>query len=245
MLGLKLSRRLQHIGFSSYSDYYHYLIKPGEKRELKHLINIITIDQTGFFRGKQQLEILSKRILPEIVLRKIEKKYIRIWSSGCATGQEPYSLIMLVYEMDNVDTYWDIKILATDVNTYSLKIAYLGKYRADQVTEIPPAYLAKYFRRESMGGEESFWIKESLKERLIFRRLNLLMSVNRPKGLIDLILCRNVMIYFDSATKKKIIDQFYRLLEPEGYLCLGLSESLLGIDDRFELIEKAIYRKKE
>ncbi|MDI6687335.1 MAG: CheR family methyltransferase, partial [Desulfobacterales bacterium] len=153
MLGLKLSRRLQHIGFSSYSDYYRYLLKPEQKKELRHLINIITIDQTSFFRGKQQLEILSKHILPEIVLQKIEKKHIRIWSSGCATGQEPYSLIMLVYEMDNVDTSWDIKILATDVNTYSLKIAYLGKYRADQVTEIPPAYLAKYFRRESIGGE--------------------------------------------------------------------------------------------
>ena len=244
-LGLKMSHRLQHIGFSSYSDYYHYLIKPGEKRELKHLINIITIDQTGFFRGKQQLELLHKRILPEIAHRKIEKKRIRIWSSGCSTGQEPYSLIMLVYEMDNVDISWDIKILATDVNTYSLKIAYLGKYRSDQVAEIPPAYLAKYFRRENIGDEEVFWIKESLKKSLIFRRLNLLMPANRLKELIDLILCRNVMIYFDSATKKKIIDQFYRLLEPEGYLCLGLSESLLGVDDRFELIEKAIYRKKK
>jgi len=245
MLGLKLSRRLQHIGFSSYSDYYHHLIKPGEKRELKHLINIITIDQTGFFRGKQQLDILRERILPEIVWRKIEKKRIRIWSSGCSTGQEPYSLIMLVCELDNIDISWDIKMLATDVNTYSLKIAYLGKYRADQVTEIPPAYLAKYFRKESVGGKEVFWIKESLKKSLIFRRLNLLMSANRLKGLMDLILCRNVMIYFDPATKKKIVDQFYRLLEPEGYLCLGLSESLFGIDDRIELIEKAIYRKKE
>jgi chemotaxis protein methyltransferase CheR len=244
MLGLKLSRRLQHIGFSSYSDYYHYLLRPELVRELRHLINIVTIDQTDFFRGKQQLEILHKRILPEIVWQKIEKKRIRIWSSGCSTGQEPYSLIMLVYEMDNVDISWDIKMLATDVNTYSLKIAYLGKYRADQVTEIPPAYLAKYFRKERSGGEDVFWIKESLKERLIFRRLNLLMSVNQLKRPIDMIFCRNVMIYFNSATKKKIIDQFYHLLEPKGYLCLGLSESLLGIDDRFELIERAIYRKK-
>ena len=243
-LGLKLSRRLQDLGISSYFDYYRYLLKPEGVRELRHLINIVTIDQTSFFRGEKQFEILRERILPEIIRRKIEKKRIRIWSSACSTGQEPYSLAMLVYEMDNMDISWDIKILATDANTQSLKIAYLGEYRGDQVAEVPPAYLAKYFHKESKGGEEIFRINGSLKKRLIFRRLNLLMSINRLTEPIDLILCRNVMIYFDSATKKKIIDQFYRLLELKGYLCLGLSESLLGIDDRFDLIERAIYRKK-
>ena len=244
IFGLKLSRRLQDLGFSSYIDYYRYLLKPKGVRELRYLIDIVTIGQTSFFRGENQLEILRKRILPEVIRRKIEKKRIRIWSSGCSTGQEPYSLAMLVYEMDNMDISWDIKILASDANTYSLKIAYLGEYRGDQVAGVPPAYLAKYFHKESKRGEEIFRIKESLKERLIFRRLNLLMSINRIKGPIDLILCRNVMIYFDSATKKKIADQFYNLLEPKGCLCLGLSESLLGIDNRFSLIERAIYRKK-
>lgn len=244
IFGLKLSRRLQDMGLSSYIDYYYYLLKPEGERELQHLINIVTIDQTSFFRGENQFEILRKRILPEVIQQKIEKKRIRIWSSGCSTGQEPYSLAMLVYEMDNMDISWDIKILASDANTYSLKIAYLGEYRGDQVAGVPPAHLVKYFHKESKGGKEIFRIKESLKKRLIFRRLNLLMSTNQLKGPIDLILCRNVMIYFDSATKKKVTDQFYHLLEPRGYLCFGLSESLLGIDDRFDLIERAIYRKK-
>ncbi|MBC8199649.1 MAG: hypothetical protein H8E80_06345 [Desulfobacteraceae bacterium] len=244
LLGLKLSRRLQDLGLSSYFDYYHYILKPEGAKELQRLVNIITIDQTSFFRGEKQFEILRKRILPEVIQRKIEKKRIRIWSSGCSTGQEPYSLAMLIYEMDNVDMSWDIKILATDANTRSLKIAYLGRYRGDQVAEVPPAYLTKYFHKESRGGEEVFRIKESLKKTLIFRRLNLLMSINQLKGPIDLILCRNVMIYFDSATKKKVTDQFYNLLGPKGCLCLGLSESLFGIDDRFALIGRAIYRKK-
>ena len=244
MLGLKLSRRLQDLGLSSYFDYYHYILKPESVKELQCLVNIITIDQTSFFRGEKQFELLRERILPELVQRKTEKKRIRIWSAGCSTGQEPYSLAMLVYEMDNVDISWDIKILATDANTYSLKIAYFGRYESDQVSDVPSDHLIKYFRREISEGEEAFRIKKSLKERLIFRRLNLLVSINQLKGPIDLIFCRNVMIYFDSATKKRIIDQFYQLIEPEGYLCLGLSESLLGIDDRFSLIEKAIYRKK-
>ncbi|MBW2568441.1 MAG: protein-glutamate O-methyltransferase CheR [Deltaproteobacteria bacterium] len=244
MLGLKLFHRLQDLGFSSYFDYYCYILKPEGAKELQRLINIITIDQTSFFRGEKQFELLRERILPELVQRKTEKKRIRIWSSACSTGQEPYSLAMLVYEMDNVDISWDIKILATDANTYSLKIAYFGRYKSDQVVEVPSDYLIKYFHKEISESEEVFRIKKSLKERLIFRRLNLLVSINRLKGPIDLIFCRNVMIYFDSATKKKIIDQFYHLIEPGGYLCLGLSESLLGIDDRFILIERAIYCKK-
>lgn len=244
MLGLKMSHRLQDLGLSSYFDYYHYILKPERAKELQRLVNIITIDQTSFFRGEKQFEILRERVLPELVQRKTEKKCIRIWSSGCSTGQEPYSLAMLVYEMDNVDISWDIKILATDANTQSLKIAYFGRYKSAEVAEVPSDYLIKYFRREISKGEEVFRIKKSLKDRLIFRRLNLLVSINRLKGPIDLIFCRNVMIYFDSATKKKIIDQFYNLLEPEGYLCLGLSESLFGINDRFSLVERAIYRKK-
>ncbi|MCK4620278.1 MAG: hypothetical protein KAT52_10055, partial [Desulfobacterales bacterium] len=125
----------------------------------------------------------------------------------------------------------------------SLKIAYLGRYSKKQVADIPSKYLKKYFHKESVGEEESFQIKEVLKKKLIFRRLNLLMSINRIKGPVDMIFCRNVMIYFDGRTRKMISDQFYHLLDPKGYLCLGLSESLFGIDDRFKLIESSIYRK--
>ena len=140
---------------------------------------------------------------------------------------------MLVNEMAGIDMSWDIKILATDINTYSLKIAYLGRYSKKQVKDVPAKYLKKYFNKELLGQEEFFQIKELLKKRLIFRRLNLLMSINRIKGPVDMIFCQNVMIS----------DQFYRLLGPKGYLSLGLSESLFGIDDRFKLIESSIYRK--
>ena len=150
---------------------------------------------------------------------------------------------MLVNEIAGIDMSWDIKILATDINTYSLKIAYLGRYSKKQVEDVPAEYLKKYFLKELVGQEEFFQIKEFLKKRLIFRRLNLLMSINRIKGPVDMIFCQNVMIYFDAGTRKMISDQFYRLLGPKGYLSLGLSESLFGIDDRFKLIESSIYRK--
>ena len=243
IFGVKLAHRLRQLGLTSYFAYYRYLLKPEGIKELRYFVNTVTIDKTEFFRGERQFKFLREHILPELIRQKNKKKRIRIWSSGCSTGQEPYSIAMLVNEMAGIDISWDIKILATDINTDSLKFAYLGRYSKKQVADIPSNYLKKYFYKESAGEEESFQIKEGLKKKLIFRRLNLLMSINRIKGPVDMIFCRNVMIYFDARTRKMISDQFYRLLEPKGYLCLGLSESLLGIDDRFKLMETAIYSK--
>lgn len=243
ILGIKLAHRLRQLGLTSYFAYYRYLLKPEGIKELQHLANTVTIDTTEFFRGKRQFKLLREHILPELIRQKNKKKRIRIWSSGCSTGQEPYSIAMLVNEIAGIDMSWDIKILATDINTYSLKIAYLGRYSKKQVEDVPAEYLKKYFLKELVGQEEFFQIKEFLKKRLIFRRLNLLMSINRIKGPVDMIFCQNVMIYFDAGTRKMISDQFYRLLGSKGYLSLGLSESLFGIDDRFKLIESSIYRK--
>jgi chemotaxis protein methyltransferase CheR len=243
ILGVKLAHRLRQLGLTSYFAYYRYLLKPEGIKELQHLANTVTIDTTEFFRGKRQFKLLREHILPGLIRQKNKKKRIRIWSSGCSTGQEPYSIAMLINEMAGIDMSWDIKILATDINTYSLKIAYLGRYSKKQVEDVPAKYLKKYFYKELVGQEEFFQIKELLKKRLIFRRLNLLMSINRIKGPVDMIFCQNVMIYFDAGTRKMLSDQFYRLLGPKGYLSLGLSESLLGIDDRFKLIESSIYRK--
>ncbi|MBU4288069.1 MAG: hypothetical protein KKI12_07860 [Proteobacteria bacterium] len=243
ILGVKLASRLRQLGLTSYLAYYRYLLKPEGIKELRHLVNTVTIDTTEFFRGEQQFKFLREHILPELIQQKNKKKRIRIWSSGCSTGQEPYSIAMLANEMAGIDMSWDIKILATDINTDSLKIACLGRYSKKQVKDIPSKYLKKYFRKELVGEKEIFQIKEVLKKKIIFRRLNLLMSINRIKGPVDMIFCRNVMIYFDNRTRKMISDQFYRLLEPKGYLCLGLSESLIGIDNRFKPVESAIYCK--
>ncbi len=245
ILSTRLANRLQKLGLTSYHAYYRHLLKPEGTKELRHLINIVTIDKTEFFRGNQQLIRLREHILPDLIQQKKlsnEKRSIRIWSSGCSTGQEAYSIAMLINET-GIDTSWDIKFLATDINTYSLKIAYLGRYSKKQVEDVPDKYLQKYFHKKSVGKEEIFQIKEVLKKKIIFRRLNLLMSINRIKGPIDIIFCRNVMIYFDNQTRKRVSDQFYRLLSPKGYLCLGIPESLLGIDNRFELMESSIYCK--
>ena len=145
---------------------------------------------------------------------------------------------------------WDIKILATDVDTNMLKIAFRGEYSGDQVSDVPPEYLLQFFSvlirmKEKIYKEKIYKVKEGPRSRLVFRKLNLLQTPFPLQGPLDLILCRNVMIYFDAQTKEKIIDEFHRLLGENGYLCFGFSESLFGKDNRFSFIKSAVYRKKK
>jgi chemotaxis protein methyltransferase CheR len=142
------------------------------------------------------------------------------------------------------DHTWDIRILASDIDTDALKFAYRGLYTKESIKQVPTEYLNRYFRRGTGKDSGSFQVNEALKNRLLFRRLNFV-DFNFPfKSPVDIIFCRNVMIYFDTEVKKRLIDNFFRLLEPDGFLCLGTSESLIGVDDRFALVGHFVYQKR-
>ena len=244
-LGREMAPRLRKLGLESHASYYRFLQKPEGSEEVQHLINIVTINQTSFFRGIRQFELLRDQIIPEIFQRKKKNKQIRIWSAGCSAGQEPYTMAMLVEKMAPIDlSEWDIKILATDVDTNLLKIAFTGEYSREEVSSVPPAYLLRFFSVVKRKKDTFYKVKEGPRSRLVFRKLNLIETPYPLKGPLDLILCRNVMIYFDAQTKEKIIDEFHRLLGENGCLCFGFSELLLGTDKRFTRIRSAAYRKK-
>lgn len=240
----KLVSRVRQLGLESYDAYYHYLLhdKKGE-RELRQLINAITIDQTEFFRHTKQFEHLANIILPQIATQKEGAKKLRIWSAGCSTGEEAYSIAMVVNEIFGGDDTWDIRILASDIDTDALKFAYQGLYPKDCVEKVPSEYLSTYFT-EAVGREgKVYCVRDALRKNLLFRRLNFVDPAFPFKSLVDIIFCRNVMIYFDTELKKKLIDNFFNILQPDGFLCLGSSESLIGVDDRFTLVGHAIYQK--
>ncbi|MBW2019184.1 MAG: protein-glutamate O-methyltransferase CheR [Deltaproteobacteria bacterium] len=241
----KLASRLSRLGLTSYNAYYRYLLHDKEGGlELRQLINTITVDQTAFFRDAKQFELLASIVLPQIAVQKNATKKLRIWCAGCATGQEAYSIAMLVSEMLERKGTWDYKILATDIDTDALKFAYKGKYPMDCVQPIPLEYLDRYFKRSDGKASEFFTVRECLKKNLLFRRLNFVHFNFVFKNPVDIILCRNVMIYFDTETKKKLIDNFFRIMHQDGFLCLGASESLIGVDERFILVGHSIYQKK-
>ncbi|MDY6952065.1 MAG: CheR family methyltransferase [Thermodesulfobacteriota bacterium] len=240
----KLGARLAHLGLDRFISYYRYLLR-GRRgaEELRELINTITVDQTEFFRHARQFELLANIVLPQMERQKRDRKKLRIWSAGCATGQEAYSIAMVVNEAFGGEESWDIKILASDIDTSSLRFAQKGTYSSESIKHVPQEYVDKYLDRGTVKGAGFYTVKQVLREVILFRRLNFTESRFPFRTPVDIVFCRNVLIYFDAELKKRLIDRFFRILQRQGFLCLGASESLIGLDERFTLVGHSTYQK--
>ena len=230
-----LQIRMRALLISSYTDYVDYLIGFGETRnEIKKLISLLTVGETQFFRYPIQIDLFRKRLLPDLIDRNRDSKVLRIWSAGCSTGEEPYTLAILLREYFPQLQDWTIRILATDINRRSLKAAREGIYSQRSVRQIPPEVLERYFTR--IGNV--YALNPDIKELVTFRELNLMENVypSAENGTrkTDLLLCRNVMIYFQLPTIQEIITRFSQCLQAGGYLMLGHAERLHDPTGRFE-----------
>lgn len=235
-----INERVKKTKIENVKDYYNFLrFHPaGKENEFREFLNFITIRETHFFRNPPHFKVLESKILPEIK----NKKRIRIWSAGCSTGEEPYSIAISV--MGNIPDLRDkkIEILASDISQYALKIAKEGVYEKRSVKHTDEKLLKKYF----IEREGKYYLKEEVKKFVNFFYHNLITDVY-PSS-FDLIFCRNVTIYFDKDTTKKVIEKFYLNLKDGGYLVIGHSESLYRINEKFELVdldEAFVYRKSE
>ncbi len=236
----RLIKRLRELKLDNYQQYYDYLIENYDREKIS-FINAITTNKTDFFRENDHFEFMKKKVLPDFD-RKNEKE-IRIWSAGCSTGEEPYSIAMTLSEYYSGKKHPEFLILATDIDTQVLARASEGIYPADHLSGVDPAYLKKYFIQSNKGGMLMYTVDESLKKSVYFRRLNLLEKEYPMKKQFDIIFCRNVIIYFDRDTQRKLFAKYYDYLKDDGYLLIGHSENLSGITDRFTLIGRTIYRK--
>ena len=228
----RLQNCLRRLQIDNFKDYY-YFIKYNDRgqEEFSCLIDLLTIHETYFFREDQQLKAFSDEILPELVATRAAGQSLRIWSAGCSTGEEAYTLSMLIEENDALKD-WNIEIFATDISQRVLQSARRGIYSSSSLRAINPYYLSKYFHKEERG----YRIEDRVKKKVIFFHLNLLDS--DKMGLIfslDVIFCRNVIIYFDHRAKKKIIAMFFQKLNKGGFLMLGHSESLINLSTAFSL----------
>ncbi|TYP00136.1 CheR-type MCP methyltransferase [Geothermobacter ehrlichii] len=234
ILEKRLGRRLQHLRLNNYKDYYYYLrYNAARDQELTELINLLTTNETYFFREEFQLRSFSEEIVPEICRRKQEKgeRRIRIWSAGCSTGEEPYTIAMLLLENRAVQG-WQIEIIGTDISQRVLQVARKGLYGESSFRSTPERYRQRHFRPQ----DGKWLIDDSVKRLVTISHLNLF---DRPRvallGRMDIIFCRNVIIYFDLPAKKRVVETFYQRLNPGGYLLLGHSESLMNITTLYEL----------
>jgi chemotaxis protein methyltransferase CheR len=238
----RLARRLRELALPSYAAYCNHLRESGPE-ELVGLINALTTNVTSFFRENHHFDALAAYMLPEAMQRNAATKRIRIWSAGCSTGEEAYCIAMLVAE--NVPTaLWDAKVLATDIDSEVIAAAQPGVYPLDRVTAIPPGRLRRSFHKGIGPQLGKAIVKADIRELVTFRVLNLLHGWPM-RGPFDIIFCRNVMIYFDQATRESLVGRFAQMLAPGGYLCIGHSESIHHPSAPVSLVGRTIYRRDE
>ncbi len=233
----RCGRRMKELGMASLREYSERITAgPKAQPELVSLLNEITIGETSFFRNQPQLEALRRIVIPNIIQAKahIPIRRLRIWSAGCSTGEEPYTLRMLTLEEASGQLRdWSIEILATDLNERSLAHAQEGAYGSYSTRNLAPAYRGKYFTEHG----DKLQVNAVTRSNISFSRLNLSddSRMTFMKSL-DVIFCCNVLIYFDLASKQRVIQHFFNNLLPHGYLFLGHSESLYGVNDDFRLV---------
>jgi chemotaxis protein methyltransferase CheR len=241
LLERRLQQRLKALQFASFEQYYYYVTyDPRAAQELDYLYDVITTNETYFFREQRQLQAFIEEIVPEVLAQKPK---LRVWSAGCSTGEEPYTLAMLLDE-SGAFARGGIDIYASDLSQEAVQKARKGVYREHSFRTTPERYKAKYFEEAGPG----LWkVQDAIRQKVSFGRLNLL-DTNRTYllGTLDVILCRNVIIYFDDDAKRRTIEMFYDRLAPGGYLLLGHSESLISFATRFKLHHfrnDMVYRK--
>ena len=241
MVYSRLVRRVRALDLPSFANYLDFLVEH-EGDELVHFKNAMTTNLTAFFREGHHFEYLANTIFPKLRTVHNNDRRIRIWSAGCSTGEEPYSLAVVLRENFPKNSGWDVRILATDIDTNVLQTAKDGVYSLDRVKNISPERLKKWFLKGTGAHKDTAIAKDELKEVIRFRQLNL-MGQWPIKKKFDVIFCRNVIIYFDKPTQRVLVDRYANLLEKDGHLFLGHSESLFKVTERFNLIGKTIYQK--
>lgn len=231
ILERRLQRRLRLRLLDDFRDYYRFLLYDKKKdEEIKEAIDLLTVNETYFFREQNQLKAFSEEILPELMEINKEKKRLRIWSAGCSTGEEPYTIAILILEQ-GIDG-WDIEILGSDINQRALSNARKGMYRRHSFRTTDDYYIKKYFKEEG----DFFVISERVKSIVSFSYLNLLDPLKvKIVAPMDVIFCRNVLIYFDYEARKRVVNNFYDRLVEGGYLLLGHAESLMNVSTSFIL----------
>jgi len=237
----RLARRLRELGLPTYEAYCEHVRESGPE-ELVGLINALTTNVTAFFRENHHFEALSSYMIPEAMKRNSGSRRIRVWSAGCSTGEEPYCIAMTASEALSPGVRWDLKVLATDIDSDVIAAAQQGVYPMDRLGAVPQERLQRCFQKGSGMYAGQAMVKERLREMITFRTLNLMHSWPM-RGPFDVIFCRNVMIYFDQATRERLVSRFGELLAPGGYLCIGHSESIHSPSAPFRLVGKTIYRR--
>ena len=239
----RLSRRLRSLGMESYGAYLDFLTaQPRGSPERQEMINCITTNKTDFFRENHHFEFLRERVIPEARARAARggPKRLRVWSAACSTGEEPYSIAVTLLDAFGEDRGWDIKILASDIDTQVLATAEAGLYEPHRQEGLPENFRRRYFLRRKEDG--ALLARDELKNLIRFRRINFIDAAWPIQTTFDAIFCRNVIIYFNRATQQTLFTKLAKFLLPTGYLMVGHSENLHWLNTLLTPVQNTVYR---
>ena len=246
MLEIRIKRRLRSLNISSYAEYCNFVFTPdGHQTELVHLIDAVTTNKTDFFREAGHFDYLVSKALPVLAEQKGVARKSLVWSAGCSTGEEPYTLAMVLNEYAQARPGFHFKVLGTDVSTEVLAKARMGIFKAEVAGPVPKDLRRKYFMRSRDPGSELLRVVPELRDQVEFRHLNFMDADFGLAESSEIIFCRNVIIYFDRPTQIRILKKLIRHLSPGGYFFAGHSESLQGMDLPLTPAGLAVYRKAE
>lgn len=237
----RLYNVLLQYGFTSFTEYFDFVRSDKTGNSLNTLINKITTNHTFFMRESEHFKYFRNNVLPYLKT-SVHVKDLGIWSAGCSSGEEPYTLAMIIDEFfSDEKMWWDTEILATDISSKVLDTARQGIYSSESIADIPNRWKINYFKKHD---DDTFEIDKRIKKEVIFRKFNLMEEIFPFKRKFHVIFCRNVMIYFDNQTKNKLVNKFYDFTERGGYLFIGHSESINRDETAYKYIMPAVYRKE-
>lgn len=237
----RLSNTIMSMGFSSFEDYINHLIRTRKPDDLEVMLNKLTTNYTYFMREEAHFQFFTDTILPYLIEKK-KDRVLSIWSAGCSSGEEPYTISMILKEyLGSKAAMWDTRVLATDISQNALNAAANAIYDESSLRDLPHGWKSKYFR--PANGPGLYTVSQEIKSNVIFRTFNLMDPI-KFRLRFDVIFCRNVMIYFDQNTKDALVNRFYDATNPGGYLLIGHSESLNKDTTPYKYLKPATYRKE-
>jgi chemotaxis protein methyltransferase CheR len=245
LVNARLLARIRELGFRTFSDYYDRVTQ-GPAEELTHLINAICTNETQFFREPGQFALLEGSLIPRFIEEAeagLRRRRLRVWSAACSSGEEPYSVAMLL--LARLPKEWTIEVLATDLSTKALGKATTAVYPMARLADIPLDLRQSYLLRGVREQEGKFRVGESVRRLVEFRRLNLIGDDFPPLGTFDLVMCRNVLMYFHQETRRKVVRRLVERLAHGGHLCVGHSESLHDFHPRLRTVVPTVYQLAE
>lgn len=238
----RLAKRLRSMKLGDFGSYIQLLESRDGTDELANFTNAITTNLTSFFRENHHFEYLKSKVLPGLLRENSDTKKIRVWSAGCSTGEEPYSIAMAIREVIPESKKWDIRILATDLDTNVLAHAKSGIYNLERINNVSDQRMKKWFLRGKGDNQESVKIRSELQQMISFKQLNL-MKDWPFRNQFDIIFCRNVVIYFDKPTQRILFKRYHEVLGDSGHMFIGHSETMFKVSEDFTLIGNTTYTK--